>query len=271
MITNINNEFSTLLQLIDYDIDHLRTLNKGYSELDRYQDIKAYNHNIITINNNKENYINASPMNIIKDKYFISTQGPKRETIEDFWTMIDQYNCNVIIMLCNEEEGGVEKCVNYWNPNEFDKYILKQAKIDEQRDLYIIREFKLYNKEKKTEKKIKQIHYIGWPDGGVPETEDGIVFDNFDEIIQLTDKYRGEGPIVVHCSAGVGRTGSFISMYLLKKEIISQISDKIETIRFSVFNLVRKLKEMRLYSVQTFLQYSFVYQFVSYLLNKYNI
>ena len=108
MITNINNEFSTLLQLIDYDIDHLRTLNKGYSELDRYQDIKAYNHNIITINNNKENYINASPMNIIKDKYFISTQGPKRETIEDFWTMIDQYNCNVIIMLCNEEEGGVE-------------------------------------------------------------------------------------------------------------------------------------------------------------------
>ena len=53
MITNINNEFSTLLQLIDYDIDHLRTLNKGYSELDRYQDIKAYNHNIITINNIK--------------------------------------------------------------------------------------------------------------------------------------------------------------------------------------------------------------------------
>ena len=89
-------------------------------------------------------------------------------------------------------------------------------------------------------------------------------------MIKLVDQYKGNGPIVVHCSAGVGRTGTFISMYYLDKEIKTQIKEKKEIIRFNIFNLVRKLKEMRICLVQSNSQYNFIYLFVNYLLKRYN-
>ena len=69
----------------------------------------------------------------------------------------------------------------------------------------------------------------------------------------------------------MGRTGTFISIYLLEKEIMEQINNKNQNIRFNIFNLVRKLKEMRVLMVQTKQQYKFIYQFVRYLLEKENL
>ena len=265
----IQNEYQNLQSFVDNDEEHIKRLCKGENNLDRYSDIKAYDHNRIIINNEKK-YINASPINIISDKYFISTQGPKKETIEDFWRMIDEYKCNIIIMLCKEFEGGREKCARYWDNNiKMENYTI-MLKNEENKDQYIIRDILLRNKNNQ-ERIIKQIHYTGWPDHGVPDIQDGKVFDVFSEIIEKTDQYKGDGPIVVHCSAGVGRTGTYISMYYLEKEIKKQINDKVEEIKFSIFNLVRKLKEMRLYLVQNCEQYLFIYQFVYYLLMKYNI
>ena len=264
----IQNEYQNLQTFVDYDEEHIKRLCKGEDNLDRYSDIKAYDHNRITIN--KDRYINASPINIISDKYFISTQGPKKETIEDFWRMIDEHKCNIIIMLCKEFEGGREKCARYWDNNiKMENYTI-MLKSEENKDQYIIRDILLRNKNNQ-ERIIKQIHYTGWPDHGVPDIQNGKVFDVFSEIIEKTDQYKGDGPIVVHCSAGVGRTGTYISMYYLEKEIKKQIKDNVKEIKFSIFNLVRKLKEMRLYLVQTCEQYLFIYQFVYYLLMKYNI
>ena len=265
----INKEFETLLDIIEYNSLYEKYLNQGNETLDRYSDIKSYNHNIINIKGGHK-YINASPINIITKKYFISTQGPKNETIEDFWTMIEEYECNIIIMLCNIVEGGREKCAKYWDEkNKMNNYSIHLNK-EETRNKYIIRELKLINKKSGKEKNLIQIHFTGWPDHGIPDTSDDKIFEVFEEMIKLVDQYKGNGPIVVHCSAGVGRTGTFISMYYLDKEIKTQIKEKKEIIRFNIFNLVRKLKEMRICLVQSNSQYNFIYLFVNYLLKRYN-
>ena len=250
-------------------MEHFNYLNPGDSEKDRYSDIKSYNHNIVTINQGK-GYINASPINIFMNRYFISTQGPKKETINDFWTMVWEHKCNVIVMLCNQKEGGRLKCAKYWDENKVKQFY--RIKIEEEpKNNYIVRKIKLFNNSEKKERTVYQIYFNGWPDHGVSDVKDGKVFDSFIEIIELVDKIRGNEPIVVHCSAGVGRTGTFISMYYLEKEIKRQIQDKVEIIQFNIFNLVRKLKEMRLYLVQTESQYRFIYEFVRYLPLKYNV
>ena len=195
-----------------------------------------------------------------------------KNTIEDFWTLIDENNVKVIVMLCNEIENGSEKCTNYWDEkNKMDKYqIFKAKEIENKNKQYKIREIKLVNLLSKKELIVKQIHFIAWPDHGVPNIKDGKIFIAFDEMIKLANKYRNDNPIVVHCSAGVGRTGTFISMYCLHQEIAKQIQDNEKVILFSIFNLVRKLKEQRLYMVQTEIQYYFIYHYVYYLLSNYN-
>ena len=247
---------------------HINKLFKKYEKLDRYSDIKPYIHNKILISTTNK-YINASPINIIKNKYFIATQGPLKHTIEDFWTMIDEYNCKVIVMICNLIEDKKEKCAFYYDEKlKMNKYKIC-IKSTTQKDSYIIREIKLTNLKDKTEKIINQIHITNWPDNLIP-TQNGEVFDAFIEIILETGRDKGDGPIVSHCSAGIGRTGTFIAMYYLYKEIIDQIDKGKEIIQFSVFNLVRKLKEMRIAMVQNITQYKFIYYFVYFILIKYN-
>ena len=263
-------EYSNLGVLVDFNPEHEKNLHPGIPQKDRYSDIKSYKNNIISIKTDTK-YINASPINIINEKYFISTQGPKKETIEDFWTMVIEHNSNVIVMLCNEKEGGREKCAPYWKSGKLKngyEIITKEICKTQQ---YLIREIEIKINNLLTSKKVYQIHFIGWPDHGVPETQDGKIFDIFNEMIKITDHYKLDGPIVVHCSAGVGRTGTFISIYYLQKEIQKQIDDKAQVIRFSIFNLVRKLKEMRLYLVQTDSQYYFIYEYVNDYLKKHNI
>ena len=242
----------------------------SFPHLDRYSDIKPYKHNTIKINTPSQ-YINASPINIRdKTNLFISTQGPKPETIEDFWTMVWDCNSKVIVMLCKEYEGGRRKCETYWEAkmNKFEIVIEKK----DSHYMFDIRTIKLISKKEKEERIVYQIHFNGWPDHGIPDTSDGKVFEVFIEINKLVDQFNTEEkPIIVHCSAGVGRTGTFVSMYLLEKEIMKQINDKCENIRINIFNLVRKIKEMRIHMVQNLIQYNLTYKFVRHLLEIKNI
>ena len=278
---NMKDEYEFFKNYIDNDDEHKNNLNPGESKLDRYKDIKPYKNNTIEINKNKENknhYINASGIN---NKFFIATQAPKpQKTVEDFWTMIDEQNSKVIVMLCKEIEGGKKKCANYWNDKEefgkFENYVITVKKEEEKQEKeYIIREINLGYKSREKDsskgvKKVTQIHFTGWPDKEVPDIKNGDVFDHFIEIIEKVDEKRGDSPIVVHCSAGVGRSGTFIAMYYLYKEIIGQIKENKNEIIFNIFNLFRKMKEMRLHMVQVFAQYKFIYDFVVHVLKKYN-
>ena len=265
----MEREFGVLQKYIDYDKVHINKLFKMYEKLDRYSDIKPYIHNKILISTTNK-YINASPINIIKNRYFIATQGPLKHTIEDFWTMIDENNCKVIVMICNLKEDGKEKCAFYYD----EKLIMNKYKIFIeniiQKNSYIIRIIKLKNLKDKTVKKINQIHITNWPDNFIPDTSNLEVFNVFIEIILIAERNKGDGPIVSHCSAGIGRTGTFIAMYYLYKEIKDQIDKGKEIIQFSVFNLVRKLKEMRIAMVQNIIQYKFIIYFVYFILRKYN-
>jgi protein tyrosine phosphatase len=253
-------------------MDHQNNLIQQFDNKDRYSDIKPYKYNTLQINIGKEDnhYINASPINIIKEKYFISTQGPKDNTVEDFWTMVDEQKCNVIVMLCNLEEAGREKCAKYWHKN-MKKYTIKVQKEKENNEIYVIRNLALINNQTKEEKKIVQIHFQGWPDHGIPDKDDEGILQAFMEMNKIVDENKKDGPIIVHCSAGVGRTGTFISMYFLEKEIRNQLNNpKVNNIKINIFNIVRKLKEMRLYLVQSDSQYYYIYIFVNYLLSILN-
>ena len=269
---NLQNEYYLLQKFIDYDEEHNNNLDEEFNELCRYSDVKTYKYNKITINTEKK-YINASPINIFSQNYFISTQGPIEKTIEDFWTMIDEYNCKIILMLCKLKELERPKCAFYWNPeNKMEKYTIvvsSENKIQINNNELTIRKIKLINNKTKEEKETTQLHYEGWPDHGVPDVNQA--FEVFEYMIKEVDKLKGNGPGVIHCSAGVGRTGTFISIYILYKEIFGQINNNnISEIKFSIFNIVRKLKEMRLLMVQTIEQYIFIYNFIDILLKKYN-
>ena len=181
---NMKDEYEFFKNYIDNDDEHKNNLNPGESKLDRYKDIKPYKNNTIEINKNKENknhYINASGIN---NKFFITTQAPKpQKTIEDFWTMIDENECRVIIMLCNEKENGKEKCAKYWDKGILMNNYRITIQNKTQKGKYIIREIKLINLSLKKEKIVYQIHFIAWPDHGVPKIEEGKIFNVFVEMI----------------------------------------------------------------------------------------
>lgn len=202
-----------------------------------------------------------------KKKAFIATQGPLETTIEDFWEMCFSYDVKVIAMLCQLNENNKEKCANYWEKN-LNKYqivrIGEENQIDEG---LIIRKIEMKDKYNSQFKNIFQIQLTTWDDHTAP-------INNYEKIIKMIKFIDSENkifPVVVHCSAGIGRTGTFISMYNLYHEILEQINNNKGAISFSIMNLVRKLKEMRLYMVENEGQYKLLYQFANKFLQEINV
>ena len=249
-------EYMTLSNIIDNEQNHFYQLSKHHSK-NRYTDIRTYEYNKVPLKTKE--YINASFIHIPNEKSFISTQGPIDDSIDDFWEMIFEYDCKIILMLCSEIEGGRKKCSEYWkSKNSIFKIEYKEEK---KKDL-IIRNITI--SKDKISKNVTQIQYKGWPDHGIPRIEEA--YDSFIYMIDFIIKNNNNCPVVTHCSAGVGRTGTFLSIYNLAIEIDKKKNNKI--IEFSIFNVVRKLKEMRMYLVQNDLQYFFVYQFIQVYLNN---
>ena len=261
---NCVKEFNYIKQITDNDPSHKERLIE-YNNLCRYSDIRTYKDNSVEIQS-KNGYINASWINLPSQRFFIATQGPMKSTIEDFWEMCFKYDVKIIIMLCKLVENNKEKCANYWEQVKDYQIVRIKEDIILMPGL-IVRQFNVQNLINKASKTILQFQLETWDDHSAP-------IENYDKIItliDLIDKNKTNSPIVVHCSAGIGRTGTFISMYNLYHEILAQIKDiKTQEITFSIMNLVRQLKEMRLYLVENENQYILLYQFVYLLLKQIN-
>ena len=183
--------------------------------------------------------------------------------------MCFDYDIKLIIMLCNLEENGKQKCVEYWdNVKKIDVSVSISSNFEifytteKINDDIIIRTINVKNMNNDKEKTIKQIHYGSWPDH--QSLDINKVYGNILFMFNLVDKEIDHSPIVVHCSAGVGRTGTFIALYNLYKNILEQIHDINNTrIIIPFMNLVRKMKEMRMHLVEREDQYELIYNFVS--------
>ncbi|XP_068113435.1 receptor-type tyrosine-protein phosphatase epsilon isoform X1 [Hyperolius riggenbachi] len=228
-------------------------------EKNRYPNILPYDHSRVVLTPMEgcacSDYINASYIDGYKDKNkFIAAQGPKQDTLNDFWRMIWEQKCATIVMLTNVKERKEDKCYQYWPDQGCWIYGNIRVSVEDAIVLvdYTIRKFCIQPVHDgcKAPRLVTQLHFTSWPDFGVPFTPIGML-KFLKKVKSLNPAHAG--PIVVHCSAGVGRTGTFI--------VIDAIIDMMnEEKKVDVFNFVLKIRGQRPQMVQTDMQYSFIYQ-----------
>ncbi|KAH0507962.1 Receptor-type tyrosine-protein phosphatase epsilon [Microtus ochrogaster] len=201
-------------------------------------------------------YINASYIDGYKEKNkFIAAQGPKQETVNDFWRMVWEQKSATIVMLTNLKERKEEKCYQYWPDQGCWTYGNIRVCVEDCVVLvdYTIRKFCIHPQlpeSCKAPRLVSQLHFTSWPDFGVPFTPIGML--KFLKKVKTLNPSHA-GPIVVHCSAGVGRTGTFI--------VIDAMMDMIHSEqKVDVFEFVSRIRNQRPQMVQTDVQYTFIYQ-----------
>lgn len=200
-----------------------------------------------------EGYVNASYIHGFgKEKAYIAAQGPfNQRTLEDFWGIVWQNDCTRIVMLTNLYEGDKMKCLKYWPDTELDigSYTIELDGMDVF-DSYTVR--CLAVKYQEEVKKVTQFHFTAWPDNSVPEDVTSLI--SFRELVR-SGLTSSDGPKIVHCSAGIGRTGTFIAIdYLLEEAAVEQTVD--------VKGYVISLRHQRGKSIQTYEQYVFLHDAV---------
>ncbi|XP_069028817.1 receptor-type tyrosine-protein phosphatase beta-like isoform X2 [Embiotoca jacksoni] len=204
-------------------------------------------------------YINASyiPGNNFRREY-VATQGPLPGTKDDFWKMVWEQNVHNVVMVTQCVEKGRVKCDHYWPFDQDPLYygdLIVQMLSESVLPEWTIREFNICSEEQLTfSRLVRQFHYTVWPDHGVPETTQSLI--QFVRTVRdYVNRSPGSGPTVVHCSAGVGRTGTFIVL----DRVLQQMDTK-DTV--DVYGAVFDLRLHRSHMVQTEGQYSYLHQCV---------
>ncbi|XP_078111872.1 tyrosine-protein phosphatase non-receptor type 22 isoform X3 [Sander vitreus] len=235
----------------------------------RYKDIVPFDHTrvklTLTTTKNDTDYINAS---FIKgasgSRAYIATQGPLPHTVLDFLRMLWEYNIKVVVMACREFEMGKKKCERYWPQKQEQPFVCELFTVhcdsEENKGDYLTRTLRVtYCNCSRT---LKQLHYLNWPDHGVP--------DSIPPILDMLHEMRSyqphdDVPFCIHCSAGCGRTGVLCvidyTWNLLKKQMI--------TPDFNIYDLVQNMRTQRPSLVQTKEQYELVYRTIKSLFERY--
>ncbi|XP_029438325.1 receptor-type tyrosine-protein phosphatase eta-like [Rhinatrema bivittatum] len=227
-------------------------------EKNRYNNVLPYDISRVQLSfesQETDDYINANYMpGYNSKKEFIATQGPLPHTVPDFWRMVWEKNVFAVVMLTKCVEQGKTKCHEYWPTGESKTYGDTVVAMSSESVLpeWTIRDFSLRNRRTTETHPVRQFHFTAWPDHGVPKTTDTLI--HFRSLVREYMKpYPSGSPILVHCSAGVGRTGAFIA--------IDHIIHQVELENYvDVFGIVHDLRMHRPLMVQTESQYIFLHQ-----------
>ncbi|XP_034415827.1 receptor-type tyrosine-protein phosphatase mu-like isoform X5 [Cyclopterus lumpus] len=221
----------------------------------RYGNIIAYDHSRVRLQpqdgDGGSDYINANYVDgYHRPNHYIATQGPMQETVYDFWRMVWQENSAAIVMVTNLVEVGRVKCCKYW-PDDTEIYGDMKVTLIETQLLseYVIRTFAVEKRGVAEIREIRQFHFTGWPDHGVPLHATGLL--GFIRRVKAKTPPTA-GPTVVHCSAGAGRTGCFIVI-----DIMLDMAEREGVV--DIYNCVRELRARRVNMVQTEEQYVFIH------------
>ncbi|KAL9846401.1 receptor-type tyrosine-protein phosphatase C isoform 1-T1 [Geothlypis trichas] len=226
----------------------------------RYIDILPYDHNRVELSEMPgdvgSDYINASYIDGFKEpRKYIAAQGPKDETTDDFWRMIWEQKATIIVMVTRCEEGKRNKCAQYWPSMEngtatYGDIIVKIYESKTCPD-YVIQKLHITNgRERTAGRDVTHIQFTSWPDHGVPE-DPHLLLKLRRRVNALSNFFSG--PIVVHCSAGVGRTGTYIGIDAMLEGLDAEG-------RVDVYGYIVKLRRQRCLMVQVESQYILIHQ-----------
>uniref|UniRef100_UPI003AAF47AE receptor-type tyrosine-protein phosphatase H-like n=1 Tax=Centroberyx gerrardi TaxID=166262 RepID=UPI003AAF47AE len=212
----------------------------------------------LTSANHSENsdYINANYMpGYNSNRQYIAAQGPLPSTVNDFWRMIWEQSVKGVVMVTNCTEGRRAKCEQYW-PLDYTPCLYGELLVtiqSEQREPdWTLREFGVKNRQTSEERTVKHFHFTAWPDHGVPEGTEALI--RFRGLVRQHIENEGDGaPTVVHCSAGVGRTGTIIALDVLLQQLEAERA-------VGIAGFVQKIRQSRPLMVQTESQYVFLHQ-----------
>ncbi|XP_067052052.1 tyrosine-protein phosphatase non-receptor type 2-like isoform X2 [Acropora muricata] len=232
-------------------------------QLNRYRDVLPYDHSRVILKDGPPDYINANLVEISRlNRRYILTQGPLSHTAKHFWQMIWEQNTTAIIMLNRVVEKNQVKCFQYWpcgqaadhsdmlEFEDFKVYYLKEVG----NDYFTIRTLELENFVTGEKRCIYHFHYQTWPDFGVPTSPATFLAFLF-EVRQKGVLSPDVGPSVIHCSAGIGRSGTFVMVDSILKEIES--TGDMEQI--SITDVLLEIRQYRVGLIQTPDQLRFTY------------
>ncbi|XP_020278990.1 tyrosine-protein phosphatase 10D isoform X3 [Pseudomyrmex gracilis] len=261
----LSNEFRLLQTLsVDLQMPTNTACLQANRKKNRYSDILPYDFSRVKLevidNDPNTDYINAS---FIKgytgEDEYIACQGPKEETTYDFWRMVDQYNINIIVMLTQLVEKGKEKCHQYYPAiRETFRYENMTIRCTSELDFRTHTQRTLVLQKEKEKRSITHLHFKDWPDHDVPEDFDAMI--HFCQIMRRNIS-ANKGFIVVHCSAGIGRTGTLIAIDILLQHLR-------DNRKLDVFGTVYRLRHHRINMVQRESQYAYIYNCIKQVLKN---
>ncbi|XP_060584797.1 receptor-type tyrosine-protein phosphatase T-like [Ruditapes philippinarum] len=223
----------------------------------RYKGIYPYDYNRVVLDDGDSDYINASYINgYNKIKAYIASSGPTYKYMGDmsaFWIMVWQENVGKIVMLTNISDAGVPKCDQYWPKEDFSltfANIQVTCHTEEIYTNYIFRSFSI--RKDMVTRKVFQMHYTAWPDEGTPIDVTSLI--EFRQRINQI-KTQLDGPIIVHCSAGIGRTGTYIALDSIINE--GETEGAVD-----IYSCVRNIREQRVNMIETIEQYEYLHNAV---------